>query len=493
MWVRFPPGPILFFFMSFLNHVNFLNYKFVSPVGALTSKSYAFTARSWELETADSIDIFDTLNSNILVHIRGSRPMRVLPKVNDLLNEEWITDKVRLSFEGYSRQRLLFPMVKNENLLIPCSWEDAFFHFSQALQKFSKLSVFGGRLLDLETITALKDFSSVLGFERRFTSINFNLNVNVRSSYLCFTDLTSLTKVDFLLLFGCNLKIENPILNLYIRRLVRSGKLVVESIGFNSFNSIYTSSGTSVLDFFTFLEGRSLLSTRFFRFKNPFILIGYSALKLINLSVLENLGYQFAILHPFSGYVNACEVGFISLLNDSFTSNVGGLVFLVGSDDVLIDSADFIVYQGHNGFVGAAAADLIFPSTIFLEKTSYFLNNFGYFQQSSFTLTPSALVRVDYKILQALLFYILNNKISKVLLQFLNFPARLADYTPFLKNSTVNRFVLPNMKGSVSYLCNSYVESFIFDYYKTDSITSSSKTLALASSLRFQNFSNYAE
>ena len=384
----------------------------IVPTGALTSKPYAFTARSWELSNISSLDIFDSFNSNISISVRGSRPLRVLPKLNELLNEEWITDKIRLSYEGCSRQRLVSPMVRTENTLVPCSWLIAFQTFSKILNEVTSLSFLSGRLLDLESLVALKDFSSSLGSECRFNSSGLLIPNDLRDFYLCLSDISTFETFDLLIIVGCDLKIENPLLNLRIRKLVRQGFLKVEFFGLPSINHLNSSSfGTSTYDFTLFLEGRSLLSIKYALSKNPFILIGYSFLKFFyNLPFFLMLNYRFSIIHPFSGYLNSCEVGFSSpsfLFTNYKSSGNKRLLFLVGVDEVKkVSVSDYVVYQGHNGFAGANLANLIFPSPSFFEKNVSYINNFGLQQQTEIAVGSPINIRNDIKIFESLLIFL---------------------------------------------------------------------------------------
>jgi len=468
------------------------------PAGALTSKAYAYTSRNWELESFSSLDIFDAFGSSINVGLRGSTPMRILPKVNEKLNEEWITDKVRLSYEGYSRQRLTSPLVKVNNLLIPCSWSSAFEIFSKKLLEYNVLTTISGRLLDIESLLALKDFSATLGFKWRSNSSGLVLDSNLREFYLCFLNLTNFDSIDLLVLVGCDLKVESPLLNLYVRRLVRSGSLVVESFGYTASNSNFHSIGTSVGEFVKFVEGRHSLSIKFARSVNPFVLVGYAFLKYLNFSfsVLLNVLGRIAILHPFSGYLNSSEVAFSTHFTEfkNYRTPTKGVLFLAGVDEVLKPTAQtntdcFVVYQGHNGALGASMADLVFPSTIFLEKDGSFINNFGLQQSSPYMLTPPTQVRTDWRIFDALLCYCTKKT------QFQISSTRIEDFIFFKHQVSLKSFTLATTFNfdfcSFGLLNSGQLQSYIFDYYRTDAITQSSKTLLLASKNRFQNYTNF--
>ncbi len=202
-------------------------------IGALTSKPYAFMARSWELKKYESIDIFDNLGSNVNFYVNNFKILRVLPKINFFLNEEWITDKVRFCYDGLRKQRLSLPLIRVENNLVPNSWSNCFILFKQKLTKDTYIESFCGDLVDLETLYLFKIFLNNLGFfSYKINNYINKINVNLRQNYLSTFNKFQINYLNNLFLVGVNLRVENPLINLYIREATIYNKLKVYNFGF---------------------------------------------------------------------------------------------------------------------------------------------------------------------------------------------------------------------------------------------------------------------
>jgi NADH dehydrogenase (ubiquinone) Fe-S protein 1 len=254
------------------------------PVGALTSKPYAFTTRPWELKKTESIDVMDAVGSNIRVDSRGNEVMRILPRLNDEVNEEWISDKSRFSYDGLKMQRLTMPLVKKGNEFVPASWPEALEKVASALNgtKASDLVAVAGQFADAESLVALKDIfkgkksdnltlESIKSLPEGFT--------DVRSNYLLNTTLEGIERADALLLIGTNPKIEAPILNTRIRKSYLHNGLQIGLVGEKiKLNYEYTHAGTSVEDLDKILTGKHEFSKILQDAKRPVILIGQNAI-----------------------------------------------------------------------------------------------------------------------------------------------------------------------------------------------------------------------
>lgn len=207
------------------------------PVGALTSKPYAFTARPWELRKVGSIDVLDAMGSNIVVQHRSGDVMRILPRVNEDINEEWLDDKARFSYDGLRRQRLVTPMVRgSDGLLKPCDWDDALYAIADRLSRASgsEVAALAGSLVDAESLVALKDLMNRLGSENVCVEEAFpqqGAGSDLRSNYLLNSGIASIEQADLVLLVGTNPRYEAPLFNTRIRKSVVHNELRVAMIG----------------------------------------------------------------------------------------------------------------------------------------------------------------------------------------------------------------------------------------------------------------------
>lgn len=245
------------------------------PVGALTSKPYAYIARSWELKTIETIDILDSLGSNIIVDFRGDEVIRILPRINEDLNEEWINDRTRFSYDGLKIQRLEKPFYKIGSSLVSGSWELSFNKIQFFIQKNKpKLNVILGNLVDIETSIMLKDLSNSYGNFTFFFN-NKIINNDLRENYLININLKDLKRVDLIILLNINLREELPIINARLRRIILKKNLILVTFGCNH-NLTYRSKNLSnnTKGIIHFLEGKHWFCNLFVKSKKPIILVG---------------------------------------------------------------------------------------------------------------------------------------------------------------------------------------------------------------------------
>jgi NADH-quinone oxidoreductase subunit G len=399
------------------------------PVGALTSKPYAFTARSWELRTVESIDILDSLGSNINIDYRGYEILRVLPRYNSKINGEWISDKTRFFYDGLKQQRLNTPFVKKEGKLVACSWKEAILTIRNKLNISKKVGGVFGSLVDTETLLVFKQFlnetgkfgSKELACEKNnFFNSDFSFNFRLN------TTIDKIELADVCLLIGTNPRLEASLLNVRLRKKYLKGNLVVASIG-NPLELTYpvVQLGSTIKTLTQIAEGKHSFCKLLKLAKNPIIICGSDILTVSNKDVILNSiniisketkilqknwnGVNFLSLNASQGA--AFELGiskdYSSVINklNKDTSYKNNILYLLGADDFKtnqnIDDL-FIIYQGHHGDKYASKADVILPGFIFTEKKSTFINVEGRPQTTNIVTKALSETREDWKILMAL-------------------------------------------------------------------------------------------
>ena len=483
------------------------------PVGALTSKPFAFTSRPWELKSFNSIDILDSMHSNIRIDVRGTKIMRILPRVNIEINEDWITDKIRFSYDSFRRQRLYDPMLRLGGEFIKISWKKAFFYakanFLNAIRagwsSFVPLRGFVGDYVDLETLYVFKKFLSLNGSVLPLSTIR---NFDFPSSYAFNLPLTSLHKSDLCLLVGVNLRIDLPLLNSRIKALVAKNLLPVFILGFYSnFNYFVKHISSSQTTFLAILEGSHWLSSKLSKGSSKYPLVIASSasffsvssvmpvlLRYTNLFSKNWIGLNF--IPEFSSFVPASELGLVSkhgqnsnLLNFSFDI----LLNFDGSLPVKDPSASFFrVYQGHHGDVNSQNCELILPSTSFIEKNSFFSNLSRVVQKSKKVLFNPGNSRDDWKILNSLVevFGFSSFKVANSF-ELLSFISSTSPFVLYKGNgiSVFSSFFANNLLLSSTYCHLKNFTSTNNNYYLNDSITRNSKVMSLcATKFKSKNY-----
>lgn len=387
------------------------------PVGALTSKPYAFTARPWELKSTESIDVSDAVGSNIRIDVRGSEIMRVLPRLHDDVNEEWISDKTRFSYDGLKRQRLTTPLLRQGEQFIPVTWAQALESVSEKLSTASTLHAFAGDLCDTESLVVLRDLFQNLNADRiESTAVLPSLSPDLRVQYMSNSTLAGLENSDVCLLLGLNPRFEATLVNTRLRKAVLLQQLSVYSLG-NPVQLTYphTHLGNDLSILSQILEGRHPFCQTLRRAKRPSVLIGKAFLEHAPLQMAQELtrfvpliqsnwnGWNVIPLHASS--VGALDVGYSPVSKEKdFHSDV---TYLMGVDDEAMiqqirQQSKFVVYQGHHGDVGALHADVILPGAAFTEKEGLYVNLEGRPQKTKVAFYPAGDARQDWKILRAL-------------------------------------------------------------------------------------------
>ncbi len=400
------------------------------PVGALTSKPYAFTARPWELSKTETVDVMDAVGSNIRVDSRGSEVMRVLPALNDDVNEEWISDKTRYACDGLKRQRLDRPYVRRDGKLQPASWNEAFGVIAEKVKTLdgSRIGAIAGDLADCESMLALKDLMSSLGSGNLdCRQDGARIGNGARSGYLFNTTIAGIDEADAVLLIGCNPRWEAPIVNARIRKNYVNGGLTVGVVGPDidlTYKTLHLGAGPETLR--ALADGSHSFCDVLKNAERPMLILGQGALAREDgdavmhaaRHIAENCGLVkdgwngFNVLHTAAARVGGLDLGFLpseggrdtaAILAGAASGEIG-FVYLLGADEVdttkLSDA--FVVYQGHHGDAGAHCADVVLPGAAYTEKNGTYVNTEGRVQRGWRAVFPPGDAREDWAILRAL-------------------------------------------------------------------------------------------
>jgi NADH-quinone oxidoreductase subunit G len=486
----------------------------VCPVGALTAKSSAFHARSWEYKKTDSIDVMDALGTNIQVHARGGEVMRIVPRVNDEVNEEWLSDKGRFSVDGLKKQRLDRPWVRVNGKLIAVPWKDALVALARRLDGVSgdRIGAIAGDLCDAESLCALKDLMTALG------SVNLDCrqdgawyDTTRRAGYLFNSDLTGIDQADALLIVGSTPRHEAPVLNARIRkRFVDAGRggFPVGIIGAPRCDLTYDATvlGEGPETLTALLKGENPFADVLKNARRPMIILGHAALtrrdapavyaacrKLAEATGVVTEDWNgFNILHTAAARVGALDLGFLPGAHGRSASSMvrGGVdvLWLLGADDVPVERipADtFVVYQGHHGDAAAARADIILPGAAYTEKPGTYVNTAGRVQRAFRAVFAPGEAREDWRIIRAFSEVVAHTLPYDTLEQLRD---RLAAVNPVFGMTGANVAQIP---GSAVAAEASETVTFdetpfrpvIRDYYQTNVISRASQTMAECSAV----------
>lgn len=397
----------------------------VCPVGALTSKPYAFVSRPWELRKTQSVDVMDAVGSAIRVDARGREVLRVLPRLNEDVNEEWIADKTRHAIDGLRRQRLDRPYVRENGRLRAASWDEALSLVSEKLGglKGEEIAAITGDQCDAESMFALKGLMANLGSENiDCRQDGAAIDSKARGNYLFNTGIAGIEEADAILLVGVNPRWDAPLVNARIRKRFLSGELKVSGIG-EALDQTYSVNWLG--------NDASLISSDAAKnalkgAKKPMVIVGMGALARADgqailaaardlMDELGALGKEwngFNVLHTAAARVGGLDMGFVSgkgglatadILAGTATGAIKAL-YLLGADEArLPQEADaFVIYQGHHGDAGAAMADVILPGAAYTEKNGTYVNTEGRVQSGRIAAFPPGDAREDWTIIRAL-------------------------------------------------------------------------------------------
>ncbi|MGK2286005.1 NADH-quinone oxidoreductase subunit NuoG [Pedomonas sp. V897] len=397
------------------------------PVGALTSKPYAFSARPWELSKTESIDVMDAVGSNIRVDARANEVMRVLPRLNEEVNEEWISDKTRYVVDGLTRRRLDRPWVRVDGKLVEATWQDAFAAIKTGLAGLSGEQIAGlaGDLADLESLVALKDLLNRLGSANHECRLDGAMvDPKVRASYLFNTTIAGAETADFILLIGTNPRVEAPLINTRLRKAVRKGRARAVNIGpAAELGYPVEQLGEDLAILKSIASGAHPLAEAFKNAQRPMLVLGMGALARADgaavlaaaRSIADKFGLVkdgwngFNVLHTAAARVGALDIGFtteggIEAIRAKVGEGAIKAVFLAGVDEIdtsfLKDT--FTIYIGTHGDEGVRHADVILPGAAYTEKSGTWVNTEGRVQRGIRAVFPPGDAREDWTILRAL-------------------------------------------------------------------------------------------
>ena len=456
------------------------------PVGALTSKPYAFEARPWELTKTETIDVMDAVGSNIRVDTKGWEVKRILPRVNEDINEEWISDKTRYACDGLLINRIDRPYIKKDGKLIECSWDEAFLKIKEEVSKTVNVGGLVGGMVDLETIFALKDFLTKISGSASidFRQKDFYIDPSHLSNNLFNTSIAGIDESDLILLVGANPRLEATIINSRIRKNFINKRTEIFTIGDpgdQTYKIISLGDNLKVLK--DIENNNSIFSEKIKTSQKPMIVIGESVLNSkqgrfvleTSKSILKknNSLNGLNILHQ-----SASSVGAIMLQAYTNTNEVlkNEILYLIGADEINIDTKNkFIIYQGTHGSKNAKIADVILPGAAYTEKNGLYVNLEGRVQSAFKASFPPGNAKEDWKILRALS-DVLNKPLKFNTIEQLR--SKIFDFNPALQRTDqlplidVNALNVENVE-----VIDSKVNYLPIDYYHSNEIAKSSKTM----------------
>ena len=398
------------------------------PVGALTSKPYVFEARPWELKKTETIDVMDGVGSNIRVDTYGWEVKRVLPRINEEINEEWISDKTRYACDGLKNQRLDTPYIKIKNKFVKKSWKEA---YSKIFDKISltssdKIAGITGDMTNMETLYIIKDFfdKTIKSNNLDSRTENYYVNSSNRSNYVFNSKISGIENADLIVLIGANPRYEATILNSRIRKTYINNNTKVYSLGdIGDITYPYTTLENSTKTIQDIINDKHELSKFIKEAKNPIIIIGQSILKLnsskyifeelkkylIKNNKINNDWNSLNILSNHASTVGSYDLNILSSKNgknitlERIKKNDFDVLFLFGQENLKFKkNKEFIIYIGSHGDRGAEIADIILPGASYTEQDGYFTNLEGIMQKSYKASYPPGDAKEDWKIINEL-------------------------------------------------------------------------------------------
>ncbi len=463
------------------------------PVGALTSKPYVFEARPWELKKTETVDVMDAVGSNVRVDTYDWEVKRVLPLINEDINEEWISDKTRYACDGLLNQRLDTPFIKYNGKFEKASWDEVFKIIKSKFENSSKEKICGfvGDLTNMETGYIFKEF-----FDRTLSNHNYDsrsdnryVDVKERENYIFNSSINGIEDADLIFLIGSNPRYEATILNARIRKaFVNNNTKIISLNDVGDLTYPYESLDGQTQSIKNIFEGSDEISKKILDAKHPMIIIGESLLKLNSADYLFNLIKDFLnknnkftdnwnplnILSCDASTVGNFDLGIINndinLIKD-LKSNKFEIVYLVGQDNLEFDKKDeFIIYQGSHGDKGAEIADIILPGAAYTEQDGHFTNLEGKIQKAYKASYPPGDAKEDWQIINELA-EVMNNR-------------KLFNDKDELESSMFNFLKLQKEKEIVnskeqlnSNFQNEKLNIQVKDYYFSNVIARSSKTM----------------
>ena len=463
------------------------------PVGALTSKPYVFEARPWELKKTETIDVMDAIGSSIRVDTYGWEVKRVLPRINEDINEEWISDKTRYACDGLKNQRLDTPYVKINGKFQPSNWKNVYEKITDKIKQTDPENIAGflGDLTNMETMFSAKEFFEKILNSKHLESRSEETftDISNRENYIFNSTINGIEESDFILLIGTNPRLESTILNSRIRKGYLNSKMKIFSFGdVGDLTYPYEVLENSTNNFDNFLNNK-VLSSEFAKSKTPMLIFGKSFFKLKSSKYLfhktkkfinENIknykknwnplniisrdastvgGFDLNLISSEDGYNNTLQ----NLNNNKFQ-----IVFLFGQDNLKFNKKnEFIIYIGSHGDRGAEIADIILPSPAYTEQDGYYTNLEGKIQKAYKATYPPGEAKEEWEIL---------NEISKIYKNKSLYKDR-----EYLIDTMMN-YLNINKKNNINYLNEELFSDELIivdeiDYFYSNVVARASKTM----------------
>ena len=472
------------------------------PVGALTSKPYAFEARPWELKKTESIDVMDAVGSNIRVDTYNWEVKRILPRLNNDINEEWISDKTRYSCDGLLKQRLDVPYIKKNNKLQKSNWDEVIEIIAKKIEETKPNEIAGhiGDMINLENSVAFKKlFNNLQSDNLEFREKKYYINSHDKINYIFNSSINGIEESDLILLVGTNPRREATILNARIRKTFVQKKIPIFSIGDpGDLTYEYKVIGNKTDDIKQLINKESEISKKILSSKRPIIIIGESALELqsgkyifeelknflLNNNFINEEWNALNVLAQNAATVGLLDLKLLSYTNDNnfiffdkLNSSKFKFLYLLGSDNLQFKkNNEFIVYQGSHGDRGAEMADVILPSAAYTEQNGLYSNLEGRVQECKKASYPIGESMEDWKIFNLIL-----KKLGKID-NLNNFEKlRTESINSVINFSTIDNLPKRTMKKSEK-INSDFINEEIFikklDYYFSNSISRASKTMS---------------
>tara|TARA_Y100000590_G_scaffold49751_1_gene52540 strand:+ start:1388 stop:3448 length:2061 start_codon:yes stop_codon:yes gene_type:complete len=480
----------------------------ICPVGALTSKPFSLTIRPWELNKTESIDVSDAICSNIRIDTRNNEVMRILPIVNEAINEEWISDKTRFSYDGLKFNRIDKPYIKINNKLVECSWDEVLNYIQKNINKIKKGNIAAaiGNQVDCESIILLKDLFKMLGSDNLLCSQNNASYQSIpRAAYTFNSGISGIEDSDFCLLIGTNPRKEAAILNTRIRKRYLQGNYEIFSIGQEaelSYPCKFLKDNPNIL--IDTINKKNLLSKKLSKAKKPMIIFGenifvrkdskqilYYIYKLCKIfSVVQKKNNEIIwnglnCLNYAASRVGALDLKFFPKNNKFNLDKLYSLsmkkkldmIYLLGVDQIDVKKLQnsFLIYQGHHGNFGAEYCDVVLPGSAYSEKNATYVNTEGKVQTTFKACNPPGLAKEDWKIIVSI-----GKKLKKSFdyYDIYDVRRRLIKENNKVFSSKKEKIKNEFVKfGSQGKLLNEEFNLPIQDFYLTDAITKSSKVM----------------
>ncbi len=472
------------------------------PVGALTSKPYVFEARPWELKKTESIDVMDAVGSNIRVDTYGWEVKRILPKINEDINEEWISDKTRYACDGLKNQRIDSPYIKNLNLFKKDSWENAYKKIVEKIKETQpdKIAGLTGDLTNMETLYSAKEFFNKTIKSKYLDSRSENIYVNndQRENYIFNCQLNGIEESDLIVLIGTNPRYESTILNARIRKSYLKNKVeIYATSGLGELTYPYQIIENETKTIKDIVENNHFLSEKIKQSNKPLVILGQSVFKiksgkyifeelkefLINNEKINKDWNSLNIISNNSSTVGSYDLDILNSVNENnltlekIKNNEFQILFLIGQDDLKFAKKDeFIIYIGSHGDKGAEIADVILPGSAYTEQDGHFTNLEGKVQKAYKASFPPGDAKEDWQILNELSellkrkkLFINKDELSDSMFNYLNVNKKNKDY-----------------KKKIFEFLNEKIYPSQIEYYFSNVIARSSKTMAECHNVKFK-------